>query len=69
MYTLKRIYRIYRIYIEYHRKNSDRTKISSWRRLLGTVLLIHDNKMIRIRSTVNAGNAVRVKVLAGFYIH
>ena len=25
--------------------------------------------MIRIRSTVNAGNAVKVKVLAGFYIH
>ena len=43
--------------------------MSSWRKLLGTVLLIHDNKTIRIRSTVNAGNAVKVKVLAGFYIH
>ena len=54
MYTLKKKY------IEYHRKNGDRTKISSWRKLLGTVFLTPDNKMIRIISTVNAGNAVKV---------
>ena len=43
--------------------------MSSWRKLLGTVLLIHNNKMIRIRSTVNGRNAVKDNVLAGFYIH